>query len=146
MSHLTCQCGHAIQDHTDDIPYKGYVVRDQEKYVADANIAKLVTSFMEAISRGQRGEWLDGFLRPGYDPASWDNESVVWAILSSQFVNRHLDIYQCERCGRLHLQVPGTQRFRSFLPDDDWKDALKVNVQTPNNEPPQSPATRDHLR
>lgn len=133
MSHLTCKCGHVIQDNTDDIPYKGHVIRDQERSKLQEGIVAVVTAFVEAASQGRRREWMDGFLRPGYDPNDWDNEAVVWAILTSQFLNRGLDVYQCEACGRLHVQAPGTDRFLSFSPDEGTgKDVLRVNAEMPN--------------
>ena len=125
MSKLRCQCGHVIVDQATDLSYLASVVADQDRDTVELFAAECARYFA-AIAAGQRQEWLTQWYGK-YDDAlgGLADASVVHDIYSST-VERHCrDLYQCQGCGRLHLQVaPQGDRFRAFAPDAEWQNAL----------------------
>jgi len=132
MSKLGCTCGHIITDQTNDIPYKAKFIRDQdfegytEKYSDD------IASFIDAVKEGTRDEWIKQYFTETY-PTNLSNSSIVFDIISSQTRIFDGDLYQCENCGRIKVQVQDKNLFASFLPEDDRYKAIFEKFERQND-------------
>jgi len=136
MSKLGCKCGHVIRDQTDDLAYKGTLIPDQEIFTFLNDSAERVAGFVKALLDGRREEWCGSYYR------GFSDEDIILAVFRMEYFKRMRDVYQCENCGRLWLQVPGRKGFLSFSPDDpDWQDTLKTgspherSLRDPGNSP-----------
>lgn len=125
MSKLGCVCGHIITDQTDNISYKANFLRDQDfdeyagKYTDD------IASFINAVKDGRRDEWVKKYFSETY-PTNISDSSIVFDIVSRQNMIFEGDLYQCEKCGRIKIQVQDKNLYASFSPDDDrYKDIFK---------------------
>ena len=117
MSKLGCICGHTIVDQTDNIPYKAKFIRDQDqetfwKYADD------IASFIDAIQSNRRDAWIKSYFSENYPPAI-DNASIIFDIVSYHERGLAGELYQCENCGRVKIEVEDTNQFASFRPEDD---------------------------
>jgi hypothetical protein len=124
MSKLRCTCGHIIVDQTDNIPYKPTFIRDQDldQY---ANYTDEIASFIDAIKKGQRSDWIKSKFSDKY-PTDLPDSSVIFDVIISYNLDFESTIYQCEACGRIKLQVKDQNFFASFKPEDEnYKDILK---------------------
>ena len=117
MSKLGCVCGHTIVDQNDNLPNKAKFIRDQdtEKFM---NYSNDIASFIEAIKDGRRDAWIKEYFSEIY-PTKIDNSSVIFDIFSVHERNVSSDIYQCENCGRIKIQIKDTNQYSSFIPEDD---------------------------
>jgi hypothetical protein len=115
MSQLGCECGGVISDNTDNIPYKGAIIRDQDVDAFYENVVKNINAFIDSLLLGKREEWIRGFFAGGYPVDDLKNADIVYDLLASHLLDAKLDIYQCEECGSIKIQeASGSNRFRSF--------------------------------
>ena len=117
MSKLGCTCGHTIRDQTDCLPYKGRFLRDYDiDAVCDA-IERECEALIAAVVAGDRESWLRRHFLEMY-PRDLPNGAVFHDFVSS-LLREFLDVvYECEACGRLWVQRPGTDNeFASFAPE-----------------------------
>jgi len=132
MSKLGCVCGHVITDQTDNIPYKAKFIRDQDfgeysdKYTDD------ISSFIEAVKDGRRNEWVKNYFSETY-PTSISDSSIVFDIISVQDRIFEGDVYQCENCGRIKVQIQDKNLYASFVPEDDNYKEIFKRFRTHNN-------------
>jgi hypothetical protein len=117
MSKLGCICGHVIRDQTDFIPYKARFLRDQDDESHAAYI-EVVNTFIEAIKTGKRAQWITNHFSAGY-PSDLSDANIISDIISQYDVNFQGDLYQCENCGRVKIQVQDKNLFASFSPEDE---------------------------
>jgi hypothetical protein len=117
MSKLGCVCGHTIVDQTNDIPYKAKFIRDQD-FESLIEYAGVVASFADAVKDGKRDEWILNYFKVAYS-ASISNADVIFDITSGYTRDFESEIFQCENCGRIKIQVRDTNSFASFMPEDD---------------------------
>ena len=125
MSKLRCQCGNVIVDQATNLPFLASVLADQDGDSLE-RFAQECARYFEAVGTNKRREWLENWYGK-FDEAlaGIDDSSVVYDIFDSVVGRHRRDLYQCQGCGRLHLQIaPQGDRFRSFSPDADWQDAL----------------------
>jgi hypothetical protein len=114
MSKIGCTCGHVIRDQTDNLTYKGQILKDQDKEAVLEGIASDVTAYIEGLLTGNRDEWDHRFpwLR------GQNHGAVVWGIITQYCLKYPIDIYECEQCGRVWVQkAKQSQEFDSFAPD-----------------------------
>lgn len=114
---LSCECGHVIRDQTDNLPYKARFIRDQDDEVYhtyDEHIA----DFIDAIQAGKRAQWIKNHFSDIY-PTDISNAAVVNDIITNYELNYEGDMYQCENCGRILIQVEDKNLYASFLPQDE---------------------------
>lgn len=122
MSKLGCKCGNVISDTTDDIPYKGVIIRDQDmERVFDDGISKDVDEFIKAISQGKREEWVRGYFLSGYPFSEVSNLEVISDIISRRFIERKLDVYQCMSCGSVKIQNDSSSNMFSSFAAEEWQ-------------------------
>jgi hypothetical protein len=125
MSKLGCVCGHTITDQTDNIPYKAKFIRDQDFDEYSDKYTEDVASFIDAVKEGKRDEWIKMYFSETY-PMNINNSSVVFDIVSVQRSRFEGELFQCETCGRVKIQVRDENLFASFTPEDDrYKDIFK---------------------
>jgi hypothetical protein len=121
MSKLGCECGNIISDTTDNIPYKGVIIRDQDiERVFDDGIANDINEFIEAISRGKREEWLREYFLSGYPFSEVSNLEVISDIISRRFIERKLDVYQCLSCGSIKIQNGSSSNMFDSFAGEKW--------------------------
>ena len=130
MSKLGCVCGHVIRDQTDNLPYKGLIIRDKH-YDRDFDVVlDEIAAFMQAVQQGKRHEWLATRFSENYANLKLDDTSVISSLWSAFVVKYTLDIYQCENCGRVHIEGKNNY-FHSFKPDKaDSQGVLDVEPKT----------------
>lgn len=116
MSKLPCICGHIIVDQTDSLAYKASFVRDQD-WEARNKSSEDIAAFVGAVKNGSRNLWLNSYF--GSDAYSALSDSgIVNDIILRHTVGYESTMYQCEKCGRLHVQAGNTNRFAVFAPED----------------------------
>ena len=119
MSKLGCLCGHTIVDQTNDIAYKGYILPDT-----------LVNSFFDVLTENMNSlatakksnntlEWMKkNFSVPPY-PLDASDADMIHDLLFNAFVNTNQDIYECENCGRVAIQIKGINKFNFYYPENN---------------------------
>jgi hypothetical protein len=115
MSKFSCTCGHVIYDQADYLPYKAEVLKDQDHEAFFSSVAEALTEYLAGVRSGDLAEWQSKwpFLRGKAD------ETVLWSVLGWFWRKFNVDVYECEKCGRLWVQE-GTesQRFVPFVPEE----------------------------
>lgn len=136
MSKLKCKCGHVISDTTDNLSYKADLMPNQLFYVAFDKIEEVIDSLLEATKRNKRNTWIENHFSNQY-PRDLTDTQMICDIFTSKVTDLGKDIYQCQNCGRIWIQKGHTDRFTSFMPDDDdWKDILTAEDKKNNIQPP----------
>ena len=117
MSKFMCRCGEVIRDQTDNLPYKGYIFADTEYFDLFDRITADITGFIEARVAGRGGEWIAQYFLKGY-PCTKD-EDIVHDIISRHLIQGDRDVYQCPKCGRVHVERrEDASQLDSFAPDE----------------------------
>lgn len=127
MSRLRCTCGHTIVDQADNIPYKAKFIRDKDRE-SFWDYSNDIAAFIDAIQAGQRDNWIREYFSPAY-PTHISNSDVIFDIVSRHERRFESDIYQCEKCGRIKIQVVQTNSFASFKPEDDRFQSIFESIQ-----------------
>jgi len=124
MSKLGCVCGHVIRDNTMNIPYKAMFLRDQD-WDSYTNYRVDIDSFLEAIKNGSREKWISDYFSKSY-PTDLSNSTIIDDIISNHQTEYEGELYQCEKCGRIKIQVQDKNLFASFFPEDgNFRDIFK---------------------
>jgi hypothetical protein len=117
MSKLGCTCGHTIRDQTDCIPYKALCYSDEDTPVYFEAI-ETITDLIQARE--------DHMIEQSFSPQSEQQRRKERMNLTREITRilgyyrgGHLrDVFECENCGRLWLQVnPRENTFVSYLPE-----------------------------
>jgi hypothetical protein len=128
MSKLACGCGHTIYDQTDHLPYKARFSADEDARYLDDDLDNLV-AFVQARERGEEEQFIEHLCGPLGEvsgAASWYD--LRWGLFFTMDRNRDRvkrDMYECEGCGRLWLQVPDSNRFLSYVPEGEARGILR---------------------
>ncbi len=117
MSKLGCTCGHVIRDQTDRLPYKARFLRDfDDEAVFDA-IERECEALVAAVAAGDREAWLRRHYNEAY-PRDLPHGAVFHDFVSILLVEYLDTVYECEACGRLWVQRPGTDNeFAAYVPE-----------------------------
>jgi hypothetical protein len=117
MSKLKCLCGHTIVDQTDNIPYKGYILPDTLVDKISTSLTDSIDSLIDAIKEDKRLEWIKNhFSVPPY-PTNISDSSMIHDLFSSILIDSKQEIFECENCGRIAIQIGQSNRFNYFSPD-----------------------------
>lgn len=132
MGKLSCICGHTILDQADLLPYKGYIFPDVELDNLSRKMADTIDSLSDATKQSKRHDWIrERFTVPPY-PLELSDASMVHDIISGFLSNIKKDIFECENCGRIAIQVGETNQFRFYKPEvEGSKGVLSGQKQRP---------------
>ncbi len=117
MSKLGCKCGHVIRDQTDSLSYKAGFIPDKAFYPLYEEVYRNIGLFIESIKNNTRDEWIEAFFTSDYALLNLTDEQIVNDIFDRSYFETYRTMYQCENCGRIHIQEQRTNYFFSFLPD-----------------------------
>ncbi len=119
MVKLRCICGNTIVDQTDNLSYKGYILPDTELERTSDILSNTIDSLSDATKQSKRLEWIkEKFTVPPYTTDLSDS-SMVHDIISSLLVDKKQDIFECENCGRIAIQVGQTNHFKFYKPETE---------------------------
>ncbi len=125
MSKLGCTCGHTIRDQTDHSPYKGHVLPDIHHDAFFDWIAEETLSYMAAARNGQTQAWLlDRGYTQGYIDLNLSDADVLHDRIHTRFLKFKRDMYECNKCGRIHVETREDNHFVSFGPDNQKLNAI----------------------
>ena len=145
MSKLGCRCGNIISDTVYPCPTEGDLTGQQDNERLQDESIKAVGSFVAALLGGRREEWIRTFFLSGY-PQDISDESVISDILSTFDMRYRKSIAECDRCGRLWVQMrAGANEYRSYVPDEGgYAEVLRGGPEVRDNQPLQwtGPAER----
>ena len=112
MSKFSCPCGAVIRDQSDKLAYKGWILADAQ-----------IDEFCDGLGVEIRAKILQDPTLPS---------DSIGDLVHSALVTYCRDAYQCEHCGRLHVQrIAAAPQFATFLPDnDDWKHWFLIDRST----------------
>ena len=117
MSKFMCKCGEIIRDQANNLPYKGYVFSDRIYFDLFDRITTDIASYIQSRVAGSEREWIAKYFLSGY--LCTKDEEIVHDIISRHLIPADLDMYQCPKCGRLHIEHrDDSSRLESFTPDE----------------------------
>lgn len=119
MAKLGCICGHTIVDQTDNIPYKGHILPDTSIEKTWEEIANKIDTLIDSIQSNRKLEWIkQNFTVPPY-PTDVSDSSMIYDLLSTSLSKSTQDIFECENCGRIAIEIGQTNHFRFFRQDEE---------------------------
>jgi hypothetical protein len=129
MSKLRCTCGHVIVDQTNDIVYKGYILPDVHLIDVSNALTDSIDELTDAIRSNKRLDWINThFDAPPY-PTDLKDSSIIHDLISDKLISTAQDIFECENCGRVAIEIGQTNHFKFFSPDtSDTKGILNGKV------------------
>ena len=118
MSRLGCRCGGVIRDHTDSLPYKARVLKDAWALPLQNWLETELQSYVEAALQGLSHQWiLERSFGDDYAAVGLNHGQVLGDHISSKLLELWRDAYECESCGRLHVETSEDNQFVSYAPD-----------------------------
>jgi hypothetical protein len=125
MSKLGCGCGHVIRDQADNLPYKGHVLLDVQHATFFDWLARETQSYVEAARAGAVEQWLLGRgYTQDYVALKLSHGDVLGDRIHARFCELKRDLYECEGCGRLHMETAEDNRFVGYAPDNGKVNAV----------------------
>jgi len=114
---IGCLCGYIIRDQGGTLPYKGWIVKDQDDLWRSSYASEELARCVEAIQNGSRDQWIGRHFRDIY-PRDLGNSDVIFDFLGGLDCNCRVMILECENCGRIWIQKsPFGDEWVSFKPD-----------------------------
>lgn len=109
----------------DNIPYKGYILLDTQVDKVSTALTDSIDKLVNATNSSERLEWIkENFSVPPY-PTDLKDSSMIHDLLSGVVVETTQDIFECENCGRIAIEIGQTNQFKFFSPDtNDTKGIL----------------------
>jgi hypothetical protein len=118
LSKLGCTCGNVIRDQTDFLRHKGHILKDYDLETAYNKIGEECQALILAIAQGNRDSWITRHYLPGF-PRDLSDGDLFMSFVSNVLRKVQVDVYECEGCGRIWVQRPGTvNEFVPYSPDD----------------------------
>jgi hypothetical protein len=133
MSKLGCVCGYTIVDQTDNLPYKAYI-REEDTQKPIELLADVLARYYEARQQGQGDEFVKEFEIGRGEPEDYavvvakelhdkPLREVLFNLIYPFWNNYDRKIYECERYGRLWVQIEDGN-YASYLPATDTRHVL----------------------
>lgn len=134
MSKFGCTCGHTIKDQTDCLPYKGYIREDEDVQKPIELLAATVARYVEAREQGQEAEFIRQFEIARGEPEDAAQfvvgqlkgkslSEIVFELIYPFWNNYDRQIYECEICGRLWVQL-GDNSYVAYQPETHERHVL----------------------
>ena len=138
MSHLGCICGYSIADQTDFLPYKAYILKDEDTEAPVERLADMLAQYWEARERGAEADFIRSYSTfLGKAAASADREverltgrpmaEVLYALVFPVWNDYQRVIYECENCGRLWVQTAGN-RWAPYKPETSERHVFRSDA------------------
>ena len=118
MSKLGCACGNTIPDQTDNLPYKGHILPDVHHHAFFEWIAQEAQSYVTAVREGQTNAWLLRRFTRSYVDLKLSDADVLNDHICAKFLEFKRDMYECDHCGRIHVETHKDNLFVSYAPDN----------------------------
>ena len=100
-----CDCGKIITDQTVYLPYKGFIVSDQDQEQMVSLMVQQLPRFIEAKKDKESfKKWVADFFTDEYNNTASEEEffkTVIWQIWG-RYSERI--IYQCNQCGAIFIE------------------------------------------
>jgi hypothetical protein len=121
MSKLGCKCGHVITDQTDSLPYKASLLRDEVENEFWDEVHCELKPLVEAAESGDKAAIAEAF----GEFAPWISATdELQGRISSIYNHRMSTAYECQNCGRLWVQKDASDRFVSYVPEEEAYGAI----------------------
>jgi hypothetical protein len=121
MSKIGCQCGHVISDNMYIVPYKSSLLKDSDKVNFFDWVTGEIQSYVLAVQASTATQWLlDRGYGKDYVDLNLDHGNVLHDHIYSHYLGFNKDVYECEQCGRLHIQTK-ENLFSVYSPDSMMK-------------------------
>ena len=125
MSKLGCKCGHVIHDQTDHLSYKGYLLPDIYYAAFFDWLVQELQSYVAAAEAGATEQWLrDKGYTPDYVALKLNHGHALQDHIHAQFCTLKRDVYECEACGRIHVETATDNQFAGYAPDSGMVNAV----------------------
>ena len=119
MGKLKCICGHIIVDQTDNIPYKGYLIPDNQINNVHENISSGISELLDSKNDEERMEWIKkNFFVPAY-PTDMKDFEMINDLISKHINGKTQSMFECENCGRIAIEVGQTNTFEFYKPENE---------------------------
>ena len=116
-------CGHIILDQRNDLSYKGRILSDRLLDNVSDFLTNTIDELEEANQSNKRLDWINRKFLPPY-PTDLKNSTVIHDLMVRRLMEATQEIFECENCGRIAIEVGQTNRFRFFSPDTDDRGIL----------------------
>jgi hypothetical protein len=136
VSKLGCRCGNVIPDTTDHLPYKSYLREDEDVQKPIEVMADVLARYCEARQQGPEAEAevIRQLFRSVGEPESYADyqvsyltekplHTVLFSLMFPIWNKYDRAIYECERCGRLYVEVENG-RVVPYVPETDQRHVL----------------------
>jgi hypothetical protein len=135
VSKLGCRCGNVIPDHTDFLPYLSHLREDEDTQKPIEVMADVLARYCEARQQSPdaEAEVIWQFIRSiksevdaNYQVRALTGKplrNILFSLIFPVWNNYDRAIYECDQCGRLHVEVE-KGRFVSYLPETDRRHVL----------------------
>ena len=124
MGKLKCTCGFVIVDQIDNNPFKASLIRDNLIDGVSDSITDDIDSLIDANNSDKRMEWIkNNFNVPPY-PTDLKNSSMLHDLIVQKLLKVNQDVFQCENCDRIAIQIGQSDKFKFFSPDSENSDGL----------------------
>ena len=126
MSKLGCPCGAIIIDQTTHMPNSGFILRDKCYYGFSEAPSQEITEYFAAKNEGNEADWMTQRYGADYAELNLSANHVVEDIIDGHLLHSVLSIYQCENCGRVHIEDRAHRNFfMTFSPDVEQSDTVR---------------------
>lgn len=117
MSKLACICGYTIADNSMGLTYKAALLRDKDNEEFFNWLTDEIQSYVLSAQEGKVREWIieKGFGEE-YAALGLDHGNVMHDHIHTHYLGKKRDVYECAKCGRLHVEHL-ENRFFSYAPD-----------------------------
>jgi hypothetical protein len=124
MGKLKCPCGFVIVDQTDNNPFKASLIRDNLIDDISDSITENIDSLVDANNSNKKEEWIKAnFSVPPY-PTNLKDSSIIHDFMVRELIEVTQDVFQCENCSRIAIQIGQSNEFKFFSPDSENSDGL----------------------
>ena len=106
-------------DQIDNNPFKASLIRDNFIDGVSDSITDDIDSLVDANNSDKRMEWIkNNFNVPPY-PTDLKDSSMLHDLIVQKLLKVNQDVFQCENCDRIAIQIGKSDKFKFFSPDSE---------------------------